>query len=384
MLIQPQTESSSFPCHFCLAKTQKQASIQKAPAFLGCTKAPKEQDQFLSFSLYSCPACGLIQTDAQALETTYKEIHSEALGPTWEEHHRSFAAFVQQAIHPSVHSVLELGASSQPIARKLSGLSKIYYIDPIHTPPFSLQEKERYFSGFFPEVAPPEKVDLILASHVLEHIPRTHLFFEKIRQFLNPGGSFLISIPQFETWFRKSYFNAISAEHVSYAFPAQLQKLAELHGCSVHFSLHKEHSLFAAFQWKKPSASHPFSFSSPKESQTLLSQWMTAFQKAMHPPIQSSDTGSLFLAGASHLAQYFLLNNASLAPRIQGVLDNSSRKWGQRLYGTAVNACSFEVLRNEKHPTVYLPPSPYEKEMEAQIFQINPHAQIIPLVATAR
>jgi 2-polyprenyl-3-methyl-5-hydroxy-6-metoxy-1,4-benzoquinol methylase len=363
-------------CHFCTSeKLYQVASVESAPGFLGCTHQAASNDLFLSFNIHVCPCCGLIQTDAQATESIYEVLHSEALGPTWGMHHDELARFIDEHIS-SQSSVLEIGSSAQPISRRLSKTpKKVFYIDPIKEPPFQLNQNEQYLSGFFPQVHPDEKVDVIIASHVFEHIPQTDAFIRAIQSSLKRGGLFFISIPQFETWFARSYFNAISAEHVTYAFPYQLQFLAEQHHLSLKLELHREHSLFALF-------SHGIKEESliifdPLKNIALLKKWVEEFNSMTRLKNEIPVNQPIYIAGASHLSQYFLLCNQALS--VAGVLDNASRKWGARLYGTKVNAFPFSELMNHSQPTVILTPSPYAPEMRDQIRRLNPQAGIIEL-----
>lgn len=355
-------------CHFCCEKTlERVGEVEGAPGFLGCTQRASSEDVFSSFSIYVCASCGLIQTDAKALEQAYSELHSEALGPTWEAHHTAFAQFIESHLYnrETPVSIIELGASIKPIARRLIiPKESVCYIDPIHIPPFDLEKQEQYLSGFFPEVRPVAKADIMIASHVLEHIPHTFDFFKKAWDALKPEGAIFISVPYFEKWLKKFFFNAVSAEHIVYPCLNQFQRLAELFSCSMESTYFNEHSLFVVFRKNQ------------LKNKKCMSEWIQQFNKAMavtHMPAPNRD---IFIAGASHLSQYFLLCNSHLEKQIVGILDNSSRKWGKRLYGTFVKACSFETLKAYQKPFIFLPPSPYVEEMKKQILAIAPEAEI--------
>ncbi len=367
-------------CYFCCRNhIEKLGEVHGAPSFLGCTEKPSSEDTFVSFSLCICPDCGLIQTDAEALETTYAEVHSEALGPTWEAHHHAFSQFIEHHTKKNLAaiSLLELGASVNPIARRLScHKNKKFYIDPIHFPPFDLKENEQYLSGFFPQIKPDEKVDIIIASHVLEHIPQTFDFFKKSLETLLPNGSIFISVPYFELWIKNHFFNAISAEHVVYPFLNQFQRLGNFFSCSVEVEYFKDHSLFVVFR-KKETIDEKREVNSLDYlyGKKLLLDWIFQFNKSVSINLPQKEV-ALFIVGASHLSQYFLLCNTLLESGVVGVLDNSARKWGKRLYGTKIRAASFEKIREYAAPFIFLPPSPYAEEMKQQILKIAPQAEI--------
>jgi hypothetical protein len=374
MQIIPDKKKVLSSCCFCShTGLDQRATIKNAPGFLGCTQKPFSEDTFLTFHISICPECGLIQTDAKATPAIYSELHSEAIGATWGHHHQTFSHFIQ---NKSSHhlTILEIGVSSQPIARNIKGpVKKIFYIDPILKPPFSLEPNEEYLSGFFPKVMPPTSVDLVIASHVLEHIPNSFEFMTSISQLLTPQGQLFISIPQFKTWFESNYFNAISAEHIHYPFQEQMEYLAHLTQFSIEIQPYKQHSLFAALS---PLKTNSIGKKNVQISYQLFNSWITTFNQKILASWNPSNTVS-FVAGASHLAQYFLLCNPSIAGKITGIIDNSPRKWGQRLYGTQLKVHPFDILKSYSSPTVFLPPSPYREEMKQQILKINASSKIV-------
>lgn len=353
------------------------ADINDAPFFLGCTTKPESEDKFVTFKLYQCPDCHLIQTESVVTEAVYDKLHSEAVGGIWEKHHDAFAEFVKGNISGKA-SLLEIGPSSSPIAKKIKDvLGKVYYCDVLKTLPFDLGEDEEYIEGFFPDVKPKEKVDIIIASHVFEHATNMDSFFKEAMNCLNEQGHFIISIPDFEKWIGDKYWNGITREHTVYPFIVHLKYLASKHGVMCNVKPFIGHSVFFDFcKTHKPQGSVSL------KEHALAEDWINAFVRVVEVAEHKLDEDMnipVFITGASHLSQYPLLMSEKIRSRVRIVLDNSDSKNGLRLYGTNVIAKKFDYLKEQGECVVLIFPSPYQKEMAEQVQSLNQKAHAIVL-----
>ena len=349
--------------------------IQDSPVYLGCTTEDFNTDKFINYKVFTCMNCSLICTDGDQFETSYNSVHSEALGPTWERHHLSFSKFIKE--HTEFNNwghTLEIGTSTSPIARSLTDFTKsITYIDPITNPPFSLKDNEEYLSGFFPAVMPKTAPNVLIASHVLEHIPNTHSFIKSVFDVLPTDGEFFFSIPDFEFWLKSSYYNALSAEHIVYPFRNNLENLCSTLDLSLTTERYQNHSLFGKITANRPQSSDILNWA-PSLNIQLLDTWSNQFLfDSVTLEANSTRYDSIFICGASHLSQYFILLSRGKIG-VTAVLDNSSMKQGKRLYGTDVYVQSFESIIKHASPLIIIPPSPYQGEMYSQILAIHPAA----------
>jgi SAM-dependent methyltransferase len=88
---------------------------------------------------------------------------------------------------------------------------------------------------------PPENADIILCSHVLEHVPDDAKLLEQAVHFLKPGGFFVIFVPLEPAGF--------DPKHVRNYSPDTLKHLFEKLGLEI---LHQEsnyHICFGPFRW---------------------------------------------------------------------------------------------------------------------------------------
>ena len=386
ILVDPKSSNEHLPCSACRVDLDRPvAEMADVPALLGCSDSPaRDGDRFVSFRVYACAECGLIQTDAAFDAQAYEIVHSHAVGGVWDEHHKTLAAFVTEALggnRRAVAHVLEIGPSINPVVRELelSG-ARVHYVDAMPEPPVTLREHERYLRGVFPDIAAEQDWDLIVASHVAEHATSLLGFLKGIAGRLTPSGLAVLSIPDFHEWFKKRYWNAITSEHLNYPFAQQIHELCARLRLSVEFQWFRGHSLFMALR-NGPSAA-PVAVNAwdvRREAETLLRGWVGDIQETVaraERAVRNSDR-NVVVAGASHLAQYLTLMSAPIASRACCVIDNAASKHGARLYGTGLTVRAFDAVCDIERPLVIIPSSPYQEEMTRQVLSLNPAAKVV-------
>ena len=83
----------------------------------------------------------------------------------------------------------------------------------------------------------------------------------------------------------------------------------------------------------------------------------------------------VYLFGA-HIFSQILLTSGLKEKYVSGILDNSSTKQGNRLYGTQLQVCSPIILKQHKSPKVVLRAGKYNDEIRQQLLGINPNTTI--------
>lgn len=354
-------------------------AILQAPALLGCVETPEAQDVFTDYRVYSCPCCGLVQTDVEPSKSQYDFVHSHAVGGVWAKHRDEFLAFVRARIAmrgvDRAASVLEIGPSVSPLARGLSAES-VTYLDLMETCPFELVATEEYRASFFPDPDLAGEYDVIVASHVLEHSENLLAFLQTLKASLARGGVAVLSIPDFRSWIGKGFFNAFSREHVVYPCREQIEHGCAMVGLKAEFGSFGEHSLFMCLEHGDKAANLPCSGSAPERAVADWANGMNAIV-AHFETLSRENESPLILAGASHLSQYLYLMSPQIAERAAGVVDNATDKHGKRMYGTALTAHPFTFVQDFEVPAVIVPPSSYAQEMARQIVTLNPEANVL-------
>lgn len=141
--------------------------------------------------------------------------------------------------HEGPFTVLDIGCGDG----HLLNLYKNEFNDSVetHGADFSVQavvlasaQGHKTYHGRFEEVRlPTEYFDLVVASHVIEHVPDPRAFTEKVFQILKPGGVFWFETPNIGTvdakWFEKEHWGAYHfPRHWCFFSVATIKRLAEL------------------------------------------------------------------------------------------------------------------------------------------------------------
>jgi predicted SAM-dependent methyltransferase len=354
-------------CFFCKNDDViKKFNILNAPLVLGCTKQENNYDKLISFNVFQCPACELIFTDANLDEIGYSDVHSEAVGKMWQEHHAMFSKFIE--LKKNIKT-LEIGPSTNPISRK-----NTTFVDMFNDVPFVLQENETYVKSRFPDIELDKKFNRIVASHVFEHSTEPEQFLKKCIEMLDDDGEIFLSIPNFEFWINNKYWNGITAEHQIYPSIKQINHICNKNKLNLKFEFFKNHSVFLRINENKIENDYKYN-----NSINIL-EWAKSIKssiKNLEEKITSECIENAMIVGASHISQYPILISDKIKNTIHFSLDNSISKHDLRLYGTKCICKPFEILRTEKNPTVILFNSPYKNEMKEQIKKINNLTKII-------
>lgn len=355
-------------CFFCnnLQNTLK-LKIYNAPLVLGCTTQPENMDKVISFNVIQCNVCGLIFTDVILDSEAYSQIHSEAMGKIWKEHHESFSKFVNIKNKYSGKG-LEIGPSNNPILRK-----NTIFIDMFKEAPFNLFSDEKYIKGQFPDIILNKKFKVIIASHVFEHSINPEKFLNKCKDILDDDGEICLSIPNFEIWINQKYWNGITAEHQIYPTKSQIKNICKKLNLNPIFENFHDHSVFIRII--KGSLIEDI-----EEYDIDIDGWATAIKssiKKVEEILSNYQIESLYISGASHLSQYPIMISKIIKNKTKFVLDNSTSKHEKRLYGTSHICKPFEIIKQNLEPYIVLFNSPYRDEMCEQIKMINNKAHII-------
>ena len=318
-------------------------------------------------NIVRCNSCGLIFTNVCLDSEAYSEIHSEAIGSLWLEHHTTFSEFIKSQIKKN-SKILEIGPSNNPLFR-----GNTVFIDMFEKSPFILQKNESYLKGQFPNLNMNQKFDVIVASHVFEHATNPHKFLEKCLKLLTDEGQIFFSIPNFLYWINQKYWNGITAEHQIYPTEYQIIKICSQINLFPSFEYFYNHSIFIKISKKNE-------LTKKVEKEIDIIQWGNSIKSSVlevEQILNDKKIDEIFVTGASHLSQYPILMSKEIERKVRFVLDNSKRKHEKRVYGTEKICKPFDVLKDLENPYVVLFNSPYRNEMIEQINSINDSAHII-------
>ena len=346
-------------------------TFKNFPVFIGCTDQPESVDLRADMEFGICKASGFIQlSKLLPLELVYAEYHSEGLGGVWTRHHEEFAEFVR-SFKPK--SVLEIGGAAGTLAKLvLAKENDLHWTIVEPTPNVEAQKNLTVIKGFFDEKFElNQPVDMVVHSHVLEHLYDPMSALKNIFQFSKPGGLHLFSVPHLYKWLAAKAPNTLNFEHTTFLAEEFVDYLVQKAGFKIlSKKFYAEHSIFYATQ-KADSldVSLPQRYSEYKKLFLDFVEFHRNEARELNSRIESFQ-GKIFLFGA-HIFSQFLIEQGLRSDRIECILDNSQIKQGRRLYGTSLFVKSPDVLRGAGRAGVILRAGAYTEEIKKQFSSLN-------------
>lgn len=352
--------------------------IPKFPIFMGTTLNSQTEDIFQDQKWVLCNMCGCLQlSELIPLKILYSKEHSAgAVGEIWKNHHKMFAYFI---LADAPKSICEIGSARCELASIiLEENSETTYLI-IEPNPLKVPKKARLITGFIEEnLIELANYDAVVHSHVLEHIYNPRLFISDVARSMKFNSIMYISFPNIAKLIDTRGTNSLNFEHTYFLHPDQLKSLLDVYGLKVlREEKYLDHSYF--FKVLKQSnviaKQHIINISHTADAFKEMWQELASFVYSTNILISKNPIPT-FLFGA-HIFSQGLISLGLDTKFINGVLDNSVDKQGERLYGSNLEVFSFETIRGIGSVRVILKASHYQDEVRDQIISINPYAEII-------
>jgi SAM-dependent methyltransferase len=355
------------------------ASFPSFPVFMGCTDRPAAEDVRADMNWFISRTTGIVQLNPLLpLDVLYAEGHgSGSIGAIWDEHHRSFARFVQEA---GVAHVFEIGGGHGKLSMFAAelGVADWTILEPNPSPAAGCTARfvRGFFDAAFTHDAP---FDAVVHSHVLEHIYEPDLFLQHLAAFMATGKHLIFSVPNMEIMLGRGYTNTLNFEHTLLLNAPFIDYLLAKNGFRVvrRATFREDHSLFFDAV-RDPLVQKP---STPPCLYVQNRQLFSAFVDQHRERIDrlnealSHDEGPVYLFGA-HIFAQFLFAFGLDETRLVAVLDNDPKKQGRRLVGTSLAVKAPRVLAGLARPVVILKAGVYNDEIRNDILtNINPSAR---------
>jgi len=353
-------------------------TFKNFPVFMGCTDQNPLEDIRADMSWKISSKSGMIQLNPLLpLEIIYSEEHgSGTTGTAWDEHHKSFAKFINKY---NPNQVLEIGGLHGILAQKVLTLNPNInwtIIEPNPRVPKHLPVE--VITGFFNNNFKSEKVfDTVVHSHVLEHIYDPDEFMKHKSSFMQEGNLLIFTLPNLEAMLKRKYTNCINFEHTLYITEPYIDFYLSKYGFElIEKSYFKEdHSIFYCV--KKVNKKIPFIlpsnlFNTNKETFENYIKTHQTYTLTINNIINNT-TLPVYLFGA-HIFSQYLISFGLDTENIKYILDNDSTKQNKRLYGTNLTCKSPKILKGEKEAIVILRAAGYNDEIKNDILNnINPN-----------
>jgi len=280
----------------------------------------------------------------------------------WMEHHNKFANFIINNINNSAN-IIEIGGKTGILAKEILSIQKYNYtiIDICES---NIDIPGVIFKNENAENISYNKDDIIVMSHVFEHLYNPRLFLEKM--YNSNVTDIFISIPNMLSLLEKEVLLLINVEHTFYCDIHFCKALFESSGYKYMDSFYfNDHSIFFHYRIDKPTY---IEWNTVSHVKNKLTNYFISIQDKYNK--LKIDT-PFYIAPAGYYGQmiyYLLLSNSK---NIIGFLDNDKLKKGQRVYGTPRYIENPDTLKNIESPTILLSSSLYSHEIKDIFLSFN-------------
>ena len=348
--------------------------IKDFPVFTGGTTNNKEDDLYHDLTFDICKQTGIIQLrNLIDPDILYSIFHSEALGDVWEEHHNLFSKLIIK--YQDNNSILEIGGSDSRMAIRCldeTNIKKWTIIDP-NIRVESFNPKIKYNRDYFNKDKIKElDFDMIVHSHVLEHIYDPKLFLQTLNDNMNDGDYHIFSIPNLYVYLKNKYINALTFEHTLFLTEEFMDYLLSCYGFVIdEKSYYSNHSIFYVTRKQKTDPLKlPVRYQEHKNMYLAFFNYYKEFIDRLNEELKKT-TKDVYLFGGHIFSQYLIALGLDIS-RIKCVLDNSKLKNGKRLYGTDLIIKFPDDIELNWNSLIVLKAGSYENEIRMQLFCINP------------
>lgn len=363
-------------CSICDSKLQHIYSLNEFPIKLCCLDQPKYDNNELSFS--QCQNCKTIQLDKLIpLDILYSDSHNTtSVGDIWKKYFILFSEKIQPIINNKI--VLEIGCPSGKIVSLVKNFNKWIIVEPNKKSDIIFDKNVIFIQHFFDNNFKLEyKVNLIIHSHLFEHIYNFNEFLSKCYDILCDDGEMFFGVPNMQhiaeseicpflgIFFEHTCF--LNKENISILLNNNNFEIMEIIDYENHSTLYhvKKTSILSnkiqpIFDYKN------MFFNSINNYSNLI--------KNINDYIINSKK-DVYIFGCSYNTQFLISLGLELT-KIKGILDNCKEKQGKYLYGYNVKIYEPTILTNQ-NCIVIIKNGYYTNEIIKQIYEINKYTEIL-------
>ena len=370
-------------CSICNSNLKNIYKLDNAPIKLSCLDVPERDTDTLSFA--QCEECNTIQLDNLiSLSTLYSNSHNyTSVGSIWEKYFLLFIENIENLVNDKI--VLEIGCPSGKIATKLKNYKKWYIVEPNKNPNINFNEKITFINKYFDNDFMLEDndglgVDVIVHSHVFEHIYEPNNFLSKCYNLLNDDGEMFFGVPNMQSFIDTNIcpFVGVFFEHTIFLNKENITHVLKRNNFDIVNTIDYENHSMLYHCKKIPIQSsipaNPFTIKNYYDSFFSTLDYYKTFIKTCNDTIELTNK-DVYIFSASYNTQ-ILLTMGLFSEKIKGILDNSKDKQGKYLYGYNLQIFNPSITANN-NCIIILKNGYYVNEVCIQLKNINQHLEII-------
>ena len=350
-------------------------SIKRFPIYMGVvSKNYKTESKNMNFKINKKSGTVQIFPRVPLKKLYFKSHGSGKIGKIWNDHHKEFFKFTKKYLNKNI---LEIGGGHNSISNMFVNLKKndniiLTSFDPNGRKLKNIKHtliKDFFNSQNIKKYKIKSDINLIIHSHLIEHIYSPRQFLAKINHLLSNDGYHIFSVPNLKQMIKNGYANAMNFEHPFFLDEKMLDFLLYQSGFKIirkkYFK--SSHSIFYLTKKNKIKKNIlPNFFSKNKKIfLDLKNKWFNDIKLLNRLILDKKD---IFIFGAHIFSQNLIFNGLNFK-KIKYILDNDPNKNNQFLYGTKIHVKNPAILKNYNNPIVILRAGPYNQEIKRNIIK---------------
>ena len=350
-------------------------SIKRFPIYMGVvSKNYKTESKNMNFKINKKSGTVQIFPRVSLKKLYFKSHGSGKIGKVWNDHHKEFFKFTKKYLNKNI---LEIGGGHNSISNMFVNLKKndniiLTSFDPNGRKLKNIKHtliKDFFNSQNIKKYKIKSDINLIIHSHLIEHIYSPRQFLAKINHLLSNDGYHIFSVPNLKQMIKNGYANAMNFEHPFFLDEKMLDFLLVQSGFKIikkkYFK--SSHSIFYLTKKNKIKKKilPNFFYKNKKIFLDLKNKWFNDIKLLNRLILDKKD---IFIFGAHIFSQNLIFNGLNFK-KIKYILDNDPNKNNQFLYGTKIQVKNPAILKKYNNPIVILRAGPYNQEIKRNIIK---------------
>jgi len=351
-------------------------SLKEFPISMSCVPLDFKGYKYLDMVFQICKKTGIIQIkDYPSLNDMYIVPHNMSYGKIWDDLFELMSKKIDGIVNKS--NILEIGGGSLLLASKILKNDDIssYVVyeknsSKLHTNDERISMIKEYFTD---ETEIDFSPDIIIHSHVLEHVCYPNDFISVIKKNMKINGYHCFIVPNLQETFKKKYANSLNFEHnVLISEPYINVMLHNNNFEIIDKEYYLDHSIIYITRYIKNDV---FQIKFPnmyEEYRNLGLEFKSYYENIVDKLNKHIDEfdGDIYLFGG-HIFSQYLIKFGLNTNKILNILDNSKEKENHKLYGFELVVKNPSIIEDKKNVAIIVKAATYQKEIEKQLYDLN-------------
>ena len=358
-------------CIMCAGLLEEVYTFKQFPVYMGVSDSSIKEDKFCDMSFHKCKSCGCIQLkELIPLDILYAKSHNTAIGKTWDRHHQEFCDFVKKYVNGNV---VEIGGANLMVAKRLSQEERVKKITVFDNNILQYGNCDSAKIVLKEEFFDPQKtegqVNVILHTHLIEHLYNPLEEIQKMSSLLEDGSYMMFAAPMIDKMLEDNFTNAFNFEHTYLLNRSMISNILSYAQFEIIDEM--EFSPYASFFVARKNTKINYNINHDyQEDIDKFTGFLEHHQSEVNNIVKALDTDKekTFIFGA-HIFTQYLLGFGLQEKSFSNILDNDYQKIGNRLYGTNLLVKSPKILKELEEPLVVLKAAQYTEEIKTDILE---------------